>query len=237
METSFHLNEPPTKNDRIDEILAKVQKTSGTLGGFLYDIFHYVPRGQHPRNSDKQTSMVSAFLGGRSDVKADQIVEMMYEHPFSAPIKRRKKKDKDKSSDMPVVESTSSKKKGQDPKLMAKWGIKEWATRLMERVVDGEAKEMASVDGGLHLPSKDVKWDFVHGFSLGKAMSSVEEKAPTLLRLITAAAIPAKKRQHEGFVPASYAEHFSKPAPGGSGNNRRDPFVVSKIYSSIACLS
>ena len=98
--------------------------------------------------------MVSAFLGGRSDVKADQIVEMMHEHPFSAPIKRRKKKDKDESSGMPVVQSTSTKKKDRDPKMTAEWAIKEWATRLMETVVDGEAKEMASVDGGLHLPRK-----------------------------------------------------------------------------------
>lgn len=109
MEFSFHANEPtpppPSKNDRIDEALEKISETSGTLGNFLYDLFHYIPRGQHPRNSDKQKNVVSAFLGGRTKIKAEQIVGMMHDHPHSKPKKPRKKKDQDAS--VPVVEPTS----------------------------------------------------------------------------------------------------------------------------------
>ncbi|KZP11700.1 hypothetical protein FIBSPDRAFT_1050610 [Athelia psychrophila] len=87
---------------------------------------------------------------------------------------------------------------------MAKWAIQEWATQLMKKVVNRESGVMASIAGGHHLPSKDAAWDFVHGFSLGK-------------------------RMRKGAVPTSVAEHFDKPAAGGTGGNRRDPFVIIAV--------
>ncbi|KAF7983685.1 hypothetical protein HWV62_19613 [Athelia sp. TMB] len=229
MEYTFSLNERPTKNDKIDEVLEKMRQTSGGLGNFLYDLFHYVPRGQYPRNSSKQKSMLSAFLGGRSDVKAEQIVAMMHDHPHSAPKTRREKAGRENADTEMVPPRSKKKKKDQDPKLMAKWGIQQWATGLIERIVDREARDMTSAAGGLRLPKEDVKWDFVHGFSLGRVMSTIQDKAPTLLRVLTAAAIPAKKRKLEGTVPTSFTEHFDKPIAGGSGNNRRDPFVIIAV--------
>ena len=62
-------------------------------------------------------------------------------------------------------------------------------------------------------------------------MATVQDKAPTLLRVLTAAADAPKKPPIDSTTVTpiwdSYAEHFSKPIPSGSGNNRCDPFVVS----------
>jgi hypothetical protein len=55
----------------------------------------------------------------------------------------------------------------------------------------------------------------------------------TLLRVLTAAIIipkkPADNSVKETLQWDSYAEHFSKPIPSGSRNNKRDPFVVSVV--------
>ena len=90
---------------------------------------------------------------------------------------------------------------------------------------------MASKEGGLHLSKEQVNWQFVHQFSFGMVMAMVEDKAPTLLRVLTAAAISPKKPTDNSVMETpeweSYAEHFSKPVPSGSGNNKRDPFTVN----------
>ena len=90
---------------------------------------------------------------------------------------------------------------------------------------------MASKEGGLHLSKGQVNWQFVHQFSFGKVMAMVEDKAPTLLRALTAAAISPKKAVDNSVTETpeweSYTEHFSKPVPSGSGNNKHDSFVVN----------
>jgi len=54
----------------------------------------------------------------------------------------------------------------------------------------------------------------------------VEDKAPTLLRVLTAAAISLKKPMDNSVMETpeweSYAEHFSKPVSSSSGNNKHD---------------
>ena len=57
-------------------------------------------------------------------------------------------------------------------------------------------------------------------------MAMVEDKAPTLLRVLTAAAISLKKPMDNSVMETpeweSYAEHFSKPVSSSSGNNKHD---------------
>jgi len=54
-------------------------------------------------------------------------------------------------------------------------------------------------------------------------MVTVQDKAPTLLRVLTTAAVTPKKPTNDSMTVTpiwdSYAEHFSKPIPSGSGNN------------------
>ncbi|KZP28198.1 hypothetical protein FIBSPDRAFT_729625, partial [Athelia psychrophila] len=121
----------------------------------------------------------------------------MHNHPHSKP-----------------KQSRTGPRNPRDPRPMAKWAIQEWATQLMEKVVNKESGVMASIIGGLHLPSTD-------------------EKAPTFLRILIAAVIPAKKRKREGAVPASFTDHFNKPAAGGTGGNRRDPFIIAVVMMMV----
>ena len=60
----------------------------------------------------------------------------------------------------------------------------------MEKVVDQEASEVSSKEGGFHLKDKDASWDFILNFSIGKAPSAFELKGPTILRLLIAGVMP-----------------------------------------------
>jgi len=205
----------------MDTVLTNVQKLSGSLGVFLLNLFK-VPSRKEPGRSQKHAQMVSKFLQGRSTVNADDIVQLMYEHHDSVPKAARSTAARPASA---VIRP--------DEKPMAWWRIKEWAIGTVTNIIDKEAEAMASKDGGFHLPKEAVNWEFIHNFSFGNVMSVVETKAPTIVKVLTAIAVSSKKqdemaggRQETGNSKL-FAEHFSKPIPIGSGNNRRDPFVVS----------
>jgi len=106
---------------------------------------------------------------------------------------------------------------------MAWWQIKEWTVQLVEKVINKEAQVMVSKEGGLHLSKEQLNWQFLCNFSFGRVMVTVQDKAPTLLRVLTAAAVAPKKPPNDSTTVTpiwdSYVEHLSKPIPSGSGNN------------------
>ena len=73
---------------------------------------------------------------------------------------------------------------------MEDWGV---GCQSCGKIISKEAKVMACKEGGLHLSKEQVNWQFVHQFSFRKVMTTVKDKAPTLLRVLTAAAISLKK--------------------------------------------
>jgi hypothetical protein len=86
---------------------------------------------------------------------------------------------------------------------MAWWNIREWAIRTIKGIVHKEADTVSSKAGGLHLPKEETTWEFFHNFSFGNVMSVVQTKAPTLIRVLTAVAIPPNK-QRESLPPPRY---------------------------------
>jgi hypothetical protein len=207
----------------MDTVLLDMQKVSGSLGEFLQELFRHPSRGNKDKGSvrsQKHSQMVVKFLQGRSKVKAEEIVDLIYNHPEAVPKTARSNASQPASA---VLRP--------DKEPMARWRIREWAISLVAKIVSKEAEVMASKEGGLHLSKEQVNWQFVHQFSFGKVMATVEDKAPTLLRVLTAAAISPKKAADNSVTETpeweSYTEHFSKPVPSGSGNNKRDPFVVN----------
>ena len=110
---------------------------------------------------------------------------------------------------------------------MVWWNIREWAIKTIEGIVHKEANTVSSKAGGLHLPKEEATWEFFHNFSFGV----VQTKAPTLIRVLTVAAIPPKKQREmsDPLAAGTFANHFSKPVPSGSGNDRCDPLVVSVL--------
>lgn len=73
---------------------------------------------------------------------------------------------------------------------MARWGLHEWAVKVVEGMVDEEAEAIASKGGGFHLKDKDATWTFVFNFSMRDVLSMINVRAPTALRVMSAAAIP-----------------------------------------------
>jgi hypothetical protein len=212
-----------TSPANMDTILSDMQHVSGSLGQFLQDLFRHPHKGNKyngPARSQRHTQMVSKFLQGRSGIKTEEIVDLIYNHPEAVPKAARSNASRPASAVyLP------------DKELMARWQIKEWAVQLVEKVINKEAQVMASKEGGLHLSKEQLNWQFLRDFSFGRVMATVQDKAPTLLRVLTAAAVAPKKPPNDSTTVTpiwdSYAEHFSKPIPSGSGNNRRDPLVVS----------
>ncbi|PSS06894.1 hypothetical protein PHLCEN_2v3496 [Hermanssonia centrifuga] len=168
-----------TQTGPLDGILDLIKKR-GTLGDFLIELFTVSSRADASR-SQKHAQAVSKFLGGTTLVDPAAIVNLMYTSRDSFPIPTRKSA------------TPAELKKRSDHMRMARYKLKQWAIGVVEEVIDAEADELMSKDGGLRLPA-DITWDFLQHFSLESIMSVAKQKSPTLVRLLTAAAIPSKKR-------------------------------------------
>ncbi|THH04412.1 hypothetical protein EW146_g10186 [Bondarzewia mesenterica] len=207
----------------IDEVLKCIQKNDWTLGHFLLHLFAY-PAQNDPRNTATRSTMVSHFLGGRLNVKPEEIVELMYSSKYSAPLIPRNSKNR-----------SASEVEHRDETIMARWRLRQWAIEKVEKVIEKEAEAVSSKEGGLHLSNKDASWTSMHNFSLANILAVIEQKGPTFLRLLIAAAKPASERPKpceigDNGAGPSYAIHFSKPAPSGKGKNRRDPLMIFAIW-------
>ena len=75
--------------------------------------------------------MVSKFLQGRSGIKAEEIVDLIYNHPEAVPKAARS------NASCPA---SAVHRPNKEP--MARWQIKEWAVRLVEKVINKEAQVM-----------------------------------------------------------------------------------------------
>jgi hypothetical protein len=82
-----HLLSISARTKNMDEILAKIQQHKWSLGTFLKDLFADGEDGLY--SSSTRTHMVSRFLGGRTGVEVEGIVEMIYKHKYSKLKKSR----------------------------------------------------------------------------------------------------------------------------------------------------
>jgi hypothetical protein len=158
----------------MDTVLNSVQKLSCSLGVFLHDLFK-VPTPKEPGRTPKHAQIVSRILQGRTNVNADDVVKLMYEHHDSTPKAART-----------TATRPASVASRPDKRPMVRWRIKEWAIGTVMNIIDKEAEAMASKDGGLHLPKEAMNWEFIHNFSFSNVMATVETKATTLVRVLTA---------------------------------------------------
>jgi hypothetical protein len=98
-------------------------------------------------------------------VKAETVVELMYEHHDSTPRAVRN------TANRPAAAAVRA-----DEKTMARWNIREWAIRTVEG--DKESESLSGKEGGLHLPKEAMTWQFVHTFSLGNMISVMVASVP-----------------------------------------------------------
>ena len=77
-----------TSPANMDTILSDMQHVSGSLGEFLRDLFqhpHKSNKDKGPARSQRHIQMVLKFLQGRSGIKAEEIVDLIYNHPEAVP--------------------------------------------------------------------------------------------------------------------------------------------------------
>ncbi|KAJ7081406.1 hypothetical protein B0H15DRAFT_803715 [Mycena belliarum] len=220
-------NEDLTRDRRFDRLLLRMRRGGWSLGKFLEKLFTTPGPNDLPR-SRRHAQTVSAFLGssigpggGYQMVKADRIAELMYANKDSAPKAVRSKPG-----------TANVQRDRPDGSQMARGLLREWATRKVEGYVGAAANEVSGKDGGFHLTPEQTTWDFIHGFSIAKAVLPVEKKGAVIFRMLAAAALPAALR--EAFRPSPekpnpYFTHLSRPVHAGSGGNRKDPIVIIVI--------
>ncbi|KAJ7140868.1 hypothetical protein C8R44DRAFT_866555 [Mycena epipterygia] len=192
-----------------------------SMGSFLEKLFVVPPRGE-PGRSPRHAEAVSSFLRSaeHEKVHADRIVELIYFNKDSAP------------KAVPNTSSQPVEKVRPDASRMARHLLSEWAIRKVEGFVGTASQEISSKEGGFHLTREQTTWDFLRGFSLAKAILPNEQKGAVLLRVLAAAALPAalsEALRPSVQNPAPYFTHLSRPAPPGSGANRKDPLVIIVI--------
>ena len=90
--------------------------------------------------------------------------------------------------------------------------------------------------GGLHLSKEQSNWQFLGDFSFGRVMKTVQDKAPTLLRVLTAAAVAPKKPTNDSMTDTPIWDCWAL-LKAQTIRNQRDPFVVSKFCDTIIYLT
>lgn len=102
--------------------------------------------------------------------------------------------------------------------------MQQWAAKTVADMVSSETEELASKDGGLRVPDQTA-WDFIQDFSLERIAKIAQDKSPTLLRVLTAAA----SGDTDQWRPAPMA-HTSDTQ--GRGCNRRNASIVCLLLYS-----
>ncbi|KAJ7619940.1 hypothetical protein DFH06DRAFT_1306174 [Mycena polygramma] len=205
-----------THDRRFERILLRIQRGGWNVGTFLAKLLAFPTRGTMSR-SPRHAQLVSAFLRGTQQVLADDVAELMYASKDSVP--------KPRNNHGEGVSEDSAER-------MARHRLSEWAIRKVEGYVSDSSAEISGKDGGFHLSKEETTWEFLHGFSLAKAVQPMEVKGAVLLRILAAAALQAalrKKLRPSAHNPTPYSTHLSRTVPPGSGRNRKDPLVIIVI--------
>ncbi|GJE92463.1 hypothetical protein PsYK624_086170 [Phanerochaete sordida] len=230
-------DEPPDEpfavtETRVDQVLKAIKKAKyASFGDFLMDAFGN-PGSGTARRSKNHAQVISSFLGGRSNAKAEKFVDLLYRHKDSHPRANH---------------LTPASK-------MAQQKIWEWAVDVVASRVDREARQLVDKRGGLRL-LESLTWDTVRSFSLDSMLTVIKDTAPTTVRMLSSIAIPVHKPQERTEQPAARAvptampppppgspphgpaqaaaeegvgpeENIRGPAPAGKGKNRRNPWAI-----------
>ncbi|KAJ7119268.1 hypothetical protein C8R43DRAFT_1137151 [Mycena crocata] len=220
-----HYHPVNTQDRKFDFILLDIKRGGWSLGRFLGRLF-VKPHPSQLSRSPRHAETVSSFLNGKKSgfnvLNAADIAELMHSNPDSAPKPTRR-------TPKTPAKATKEEEEPPDPKKMARHLLSEWA---IQKYIGEASAEISGKEGGFHLSKEATTWDFIHGFSLAKAMLPLEKKRSVLLRMLAAAALPAalsSAMRPSEMNPTPYFSHLFRPARSGSGSNRRDPLVIILI--------
>ncbi|KAJ7622594.1 hypothetical protein DFH06DRAFT_1105137 [Mycena polygramma] len=203
-----------TRDRRFERILLRIQRGGWNVGTFLAKLLAFRTTRATMSRSPRHAQLVSAFLRGTQQVSADHIAELMYASHDSVPSARTVHGEDDPAP------------------RMARHRLSEWAIRKVEGYVSDSSAQISGKNGGFHLSKEETTWEFLHGFSLAKAVQPLELKGAVLLRILAAAALQVAMRENlrpSPQNPTPYATHLSRSVPPGSGRNRKDPLVIIVI--------
>ncbi|KAJ7652478.1 hypothetical protein DFH06DRAFT_1331105 [Mycena polygramma] len=224
-------NEVLTDDRRFDRILLRIKRGGWSIGRFLEKLFT-IPKQTELSRSRRHAAVVSSFLGGSGGpggkyetVKPDEVVELMYSSRDSTPKATCQ------------TPGQTAEKEDRDPSGMARALLSEWAIRKVEGYVSTSAAEISSKDGGFHLRKEQTTWEFIHGFSLAKAILPIELKAGVLLRILAAAALPpllSEKLRPSAANPSPYSSHLSRPVIHLRSDRQH---AVKGLLGPLRCMS
>ncbi|KAF9517739.1 hypothetical protein BS47DRAFT_1430796 [Hydnum rufescens UP504] len=161
-----------TDSEKIDAIFDAIKANKLTFPLFLYKAFD-----PDTPKSTKHAATISSFLRGQSNIGADNIAHLMFNHSSSVPIQGRAST----IHETPLVTTDGSG--------MAHVRLLAWAIDIVTQHCMDEVKALTHPkSGGLHLSQSQLMWKDLQEWSVAAATKSVETKASTLLQILIAVA-------------------------------------------------
>lgn len=142
-------NNPMTPQQKIHEILGRMDELNMNLGEFLFHLFARPPKTESPNPSKKPEAQrptlrhyqtVGAFLRGTMSRKPIEILQLMYSHPFSKPKRAHEESDLYFST---TTLASSIK--------FARPAFSTWAAEITIDALVRNTRDLAAKKSGLHL--------------------------------------------------------------------------------------
>ncbi|KAJ7035827.1 hypothetical protein C8F04DRAFT_954455 [Mycena alexandri] len=187
-----------TKWEKINDILGHITKDLDGLGNFLELLFYHRPHGQKDLRTKRHKAMVTAFLGGQTNVKMGHIIDLIYHHRQSQPPPHSPQRDLAFSSKVPHTEIS-----------FARPSLSSWALVLVGKEARKQIEKLTHND-----PTDPADVTQVRASTNGRVADAVLADWDTLEQNLSIPKI-AVKYKRRGPVPWYLTEMMAAPTKGG----------------------
>jgi hypothetical protein len=165
--------EPPKSDqEKLEEILGLIQRR-----GFMFPRFLETLLSIHAQGTGNVVSnTLVPFLGStRTQPSITQLLELIYNHRFSAPKKSRGGRASTHTSD--------------DADIRNEWArhrMRQWALEVVSSMISEEVGLLMTTESNpLCMNKQALSWAVIYGWNITALMDHVKKRAPTLWRLVT----------------------------------------------------
>ncbi|KAJ7043878.1 hypothetical protein C8F04DRAFT_1361422 [Mycena alexandri] len=187
-----------TKWEKMNDILGHITKDMDGLGNFLELLFYRRPHGQKDLRTKRHKAMVTAFLGGQTNVKMGHIIDLIYHHRQSQPPPHSPQRDLAFSSKVPHTEIS-----------FARPSLSSWALVLVGEEARKQIEKLTHND-----PTDPADVTQVRASTNGRVADAVLADWDTLEQNLSIPKI-AVKYKRRGPVPWYLTEMMAAPTKGG----------------------
>ncbi|KAJ7733725.1 hypothetical protein DFH07DRAFT_780514 [Mycena maculata] len=188
-----------SKWDKMHNILGHISQDLGGLGNFLELLFYHRPHGTKDVRTNRHKAMVTAFLGGQTNIKMGHILDLIYHHRQSQPPPDSEERDFALSHKIPHTDIS-----------FAQPSISSWALVLIGTEARKQVGALTKND-----PTDPTDTTQIWASTNGRAKEAVLADWEKLTEGLSISKIAAKYARR-GSVPWYLTEMMSAPAKSGA---------------------